>query len=353
MAVKDGERFLREAIESVLGEPFRDLELVVLDNGSTDATPEILAEYAAADPRVLVLREPGDDLAQALNRCGAHCSSPLLAHLDADDVSIQGRLEKQVRFMEANPEVVLVGGQAQLINDEGTTFGTAEYPTGDADLREALRTMNPFVHSAIAMRRAAFDAVGGYRFNLPPCEDIDLWLRLAERGKLANLPEPLVKYRLHASQQSLRKQQAQALRSLATRVAARARAAGEPDPLDGTTEIDEDFLLAHGVERIEVSRGIVTSACWLGRTSGRAGYPATERALFEAAYERARSESGSPALVAAVHRSASQRQAEQGHWLRAKLKAAQARIAERGWSAQALRSSGDHPSAGARRRAST
>lgn len=346
MAVKNGERFLREAIDSVLGEPFEDLELVVTDDGSTDATPEILAGYAAADPRVSVHYEPGGNLAQALNRCVAHCNSPLLAHLDADDISIPGRLDKQVRFMDANPEVVLVGGQAELINDEGATFGTAGYPTRDGDLRKALRTINPFVHSATVMRRAAFDAVGGYRSNLPPCEDIDLWLRLAERGGLANLPEPLVKYRMHASQQSLQKQQTQAVHSVATRVAARARAAGEPDPLDGATEIDEDFLLAHGVERIEVSRRIVTSACWLGRTSGRAGYPATERALFEAAYERARSEWGSPALVAAVHRSASQRQAEMGHRLRAKLKALQAATAERGWPKPAFRYAGDASSIG-------
>ncbi|HWC49234.1 MAG TPA: glycosyltransferase [Solirubrobacterales bacterium] len=330
MAVYNGERFLRESVESVLGERFRDFELVVLDDGSTDATPQILAEYAAADSRVRVHREPGDNLAQALNRCVAHCAASLLARLDADDVSIQGRLEEQVGFMDTHPEVVLLGGQAQLINDRGEAFGTAEYPTGDAELREALRTTNPFVHSAIVMRRAAFDAVGGYRPNLTHSEDLDLWLRLGERGGLANLSKPVVGYRMHDAQQSLQKQRDQAVHSVATRMAARARAAGEPDPLEGATQIDEDFLLAHGVDRLEVSRGIVNSACWLGRTSGRAGYPETERALFEAAYERARSETGSPALVAAVHRSAARRHAEQGQRVRAKLKAAQARLVERG-----------------------
>lgn len=328
MPVRNGERFLREALDSVLGETLEDLELVVLDDGSTDATPAILAEYAAADPRIRIQREQGENLAQALNRCVAHCSAPLLARLDADDVSIRGRLGDQVGFLAANPEVVLVGGQAELVNEQGAIFGKAEYPTGDAELREALRTINPFVHSAVAMRRSAFDAAGGYRPNLTHSEDLDLWLRLAEHGKLANLPQPVVRYRIHGAQQSLQKQREQAVHSVATRMAARARAAGEPDPIEGAQEIDEDFLVAHGVGRSEISKGIVTSACWLGRTSGRAGYPATERALFEAAYERARSEAGSPALVAAVHRSVSQRHAEQGHRLRAKLKAAQAAIAE-------------------------
>jgi hypothetical protein len=329
MAVYNGERFLRESVESVLAEPFRDLELVVLDDGSTDATPEILAEYGAADPRVVVHREPGDSLAEALNRCVAHCTAPLLARLDADDVSVRGRLEEQVGFMKAHPEVVLLGGQARLINDRGEAFGTAEYPTGDAALREALRAINPFVHSAVVMRRAAFDAVGGYRSNLAHSEDLDLWLRLAERGGLANLPKPVVEYRMHDAQQSLHKQRDQAVHSVATRMAARVRAAGEPDPLEGAAQIDEDFLLAHGVDQLEVSRGIVDSACWLGRVSGRAGYPETERALFEAAFERARSQTGSPALVAAVHRSAARRHAEQGHRLRARLKAVQAAISER------------------------
>ena len=329
MAVYNGERFLRDAIESVLAESFRDLELVVLDDGSTDATPRILAEYAAADPRVRVHREEGDNLAQALNRCVTRCQAPLLARLDSDDISISGRLEAQVGFMQANPRVVLLGGQAELIDEEGSTFATAEYPTGDAELRRALQTINPFVHSAIVMRRAAFDAAGGYRENLPHSEDLDLWLRLAGLGGVANLPRPLVKYRIHSAQQSLQKQRDQAVHSVATRMAARARAAGEPDPLEDAARIDEDFLLANGTDPHEISKGIVTSACWLGRTSGRAGYAETEKSLLAAAYEEARSEAGSPALLATVHRSVSRRHAEQGHWLRAKLKTAQAAIAEK------------------------
>jgi hypothetical protein len=253
----------------------------------------------------------------------------LLARLDADDITIPGRLEAQMKVLEGDPRIVVVGGQAELIDDSGVTFGVAEYPTDDAQLREALRTANPFVHSATMMRRSAFDAVGGYRSNLAHAEDLDLWLRLAEHGALANLPRPVVRYRIHATQQSLRKQRGQAVHAVATRMAARARAAGEPDPLEGATRIDEGFLIAHGVDRTEISRRIVSAACWLGRTSGRAGYPAAERAMFEAAYETARSEAGSPALVAAVHRAASLRHAEQGHPLRASLMAARAALAER------------------------
>jgi GT2 family glycosyltransferase len=329
MPVRDGEAFLREAIDSVLAEELSDLELVVVDDGSTDSTSSILEEYAARDARVRVHREAGDNLATAINRGFRRCRAPLFARLDADDVSIPGRLQAQVEFMNAHPEVVLLGGQALLVNESGVDFATARYPLEDGELRTALATGNPFVHSAVAISRRAFEAVGGYRENLDHAEDLDLWLRLAEQGKLANLPQPVVKYRIHARQISLQKQTDQAIHAEAVRVSARARAEGRPDPLQGATRIDEDFLLAAGVERAEVTRAVVDGATWMARTTSRAGYPQAASQLFDVAYARARSESGSPALTAAVHRSIAHRHAEQGHRLRAKLKSAQAAIAER------------------------
>lgn len=329
MPVRNGEAFLREAIDSVLEEPLPDLELVFVDDGSTDSTPAILAEYAARDPRVRVQREDGDNLAGVLNRGFQLCRAPLFARLDADDACVRGRLSAQVEFMTAHPEVVLLGGQAVLIDEEGKEFATARYPLEDRELRATLEKGNPFVHSAVAMSRRAFEAVGGYRENLDNAEDLDLWLRLSEQGKLANLPQPVVKYRIHARQVSLHKQESQAVRTVAARVSARARAEGRPDPVEGAARIDEDFLLAEGVDPSEVTRAVVDSATWLARTTDRAGYPEAAAQLFATAYERARSDSGSPALTASVHRSIAGRHAEQGHRLRAKLKSAQARLAER------------------------
>src|SRR3954471_12947857 len=329
MPVRNGEAFLRDAVESVLAEPLSDLELVVVDNCSTDSTPTILAEYAGKDSRVRVHRQEGNNLAGLLNRGFELCRAPLFARLDADDVCVRGRLQTQVEFMADHPEVVLLGGQALLVNEEGEDFATAQYPLEDRELRAALATGNPFVHSAIAMSRAAFEVVGGYRENLDNAEDLDLWLRLAERGQLANLPHPVVKYRIHASQVSLRKQESQAIRTVAARVSARAKAEGRPDPVRSDVRIDEDFLVAEGIDRAEVTQAVVDSATWLARTTGRAGYPRAASQLFDVAFARARSKNGSPAMAAAVHRSIAHRHAEQGHRLRAKLKAAQAAIAER------------------------
>jgi hypothetical protein len=329
MPVRNGERFVAEAVESVLSQTFADLELLVLDDGSTDSTPQILERLAAADSRLVVHRRaPGRTLAEALNAAAELSRAPLLARLDADDLALPERLGLQTEFLSENPDVVLLGGQALLIDERGREFGRAEYPTGNAELQEALRERNPFVHSAIAMRREAFEAVGGYRVNFDHAEDLDLWLRLAAGGKIANLPQPVVKYRIHGDQQTLHKQDEQALFSVAARASARARAAGGPDPFVGRP-IDEALLLSQGISRAEVTATVVPALTWLARTTGRAGHPEDARRLFAAALERARSDSGSPAAVASVYRSMGRRHEEQGERFRAKLKAVQARLVER------------------------
>jgi len=329
MPVRNGERFVAEAVESVLSQTFADLELLVLDDGSTDSTPRILERLAGADSRLVVHRRgPGRSLAGTLNAAAELSRAPLLARLDADDVALPDRLRLQTKFLGENPDVALLGGQALLIDERGREFGRADYPTGNAELQEALRERNPFVHSAMAMRREAFEAVGGYRENFIHAEDLDLWLRLAAGRQIANLPQPVVKYRIHGDQQTLRKQDEQALYSVAARASARVRAGGEPDPFEGGP-IDEALLLSQGVSRAEMTAAVVPALAWLARTTDRAGHPGDARRLFAAALRRARSDSGSAASVASVYRSMSHRHAEQGQRFRAKLKAAQARLVER------------------------
>jgi len=330
MPVRDGERFLAEAVESVLAQTFHDLELVVVDDGSTDSTPRMLERIAERDPRLVVHRQrPGRNLAETLNTAAEISRAPLLARLDADDVALPDRLRLQADFLAANPEVALLGGQALVIDEVGHEFGRAEYPTHDEELREALRTGNPFVHPAVLIRREAFEAVGGYRLDFDYAEDLDLWLRIAVGRGIANLPDALIRYRIHGGQQSVNKEAEQAVFALAARASARARAVGEADPFADAV-IDEALLLSQGISPEEISEAVVAATTWIGRTTARAGYRNDARRLFDAALARARSESGSPALVASVHRSMAHLHAEQGHRVRAKLEAAQARLAERG-----------------------
>jgi glycosyltransferase involved in cell wall biosynthesis len=329
IAVYNGERFLGEAIDSVLAQSFADFELIVVDDGSTDATPAILAEYSARDARMRAHRQANQGTSGALNAGIALARAPLIARLDADDLALPGRFERQVRFLAANPAVGMVGGQVTVVDGKGREVAAANYPLDDAEIRPAFAKTTPFVHSAVTMRKAVVEEVGGYRLAFANAEDLDLWLRIAERAELANLPETVAAYRIHgnqASAQSLRKQAAQ---SLAARVGARARAAGEPDPFAGLDRLDEETVLARGVDPREMTVAVVEAANWMARTLDRAGQRAAARELSALAHERASSEHGSAALLASVQRSLARRLQERGKPFRARLKRLQAAWIER------------------------
>lgn len=331
MAVHDGVRFLAEAIDSLLTQSLRELELVVVDDGSTDDTPAILAGYAAADQRVVVLNQTNTGRTAALNRGIGVARGSLVARLDADDVALPERLERQVGFLREHPETALVGGAVRLIDERGRAFGDTQYPATDAEIRRAFAYTTPFVHSAVMLRREAFDRVGGYRTSLAGTEDLDLWLRIAEHYELANLPQLVVAYRMHSGQETVRALEQQVLCCVGAHVSARARARREQDPFDDGPAIDERTLLARGATRAEITATFVRSASWLGKTIGRAGDADTADALLALAHDRARSRYGSPELVAMVHRARAQRHEEQGRRVRSTLERARALVVGR-WS---------------------
>ena len=194
MAVHDGARWLREAVDSALGQTLADLELIVVDDGSTDATADILAGYG--DPRLSVLRQPRSGLTRSLNRGLRRAAAPLIARLDADDVALPERLARQVEFLDAHPEVALLGTGCREIGPDGEIRGVYAPPADDAAIRRELIRRNPFVHSSVVMRRQVVEAAGGYDEAVAVAQDYELWLRLSRAAKLANLPEPLVLRRL-------------------------------------------------------------------------------------------------------------------------------------------------------------
>lgn len=194
MAVRDGERWLREAVDSALGQTLADLEIIVVDDGSTDRTAAILAAYR--DPRLSVLRQPPAGLTRSLNRGLRLATAPLVARLDADDVALPERLARQAAFVDAHPEVGLVGTGCREIGAAGEPLGSYRPPEDDAGIRRALIRRNPFVHSSVMVRRSLLEQAGGYDEGLAVAQDYDLWLRLAPLTRMANLPEPLVLRRL-------------------------------------------------------------------------------------------------------------------------------------------------------------
>jgi len=177
-----------------------DLELVVVDDGSTDNSLKIATSFS--DPRITIL-ELGENigLAAALNRGINRARSAIIARHDQDDISAPDRLERQLRFLDVQPELVLVGTWATIVraspNGDWEVTGHHRHPTTDAQLRLRLLWNNPFVHSSVTFRRDAFEAAGGYGtdpVNSWP-EDYDLWSRMMDYGRLANIPYELVTYR--------------------------------------------------------------------------------------------------------------------------------------------------------------
>lgn len=200
MTVHNGEPWTAEAVDSVLGQTFGDFELVVVDDGSTDATPDVLHRYR--DPRLRVVRHSRAGQTRALNRALRLSVAPLVARMDADDVALPLRLERQAAFLAAHPAVGLMATAGHEISPAGTIVRTLTPPTDDRAIRRALRRHNPFLHTSVMFRRELLDLTGAYDERLRVAQDYDLWLRMSRRTRLAALAEPLVLRRLTPGQAS-------------------------------------------------------------------------------------------------------------------------------------------------------
>ena len=247
--ILDARRFLAEAIESILSQTFRDFEYVIVDFGSTDDSPKLALKYAAEDSRIKFHRIEPCSLTQARNAACSIAQGRYIAIMDADDVSLPDRLALQVEFMDEHPEIALLGALADSIRADGQPFDFRLHqpPSEHDEIRTALKDHCPFCASTAFFRREAFTAVGGYRVALWQSEDLDLWLRIAERFRCAALQQVVLKYRFHSQQLSLRKQREQGLCALAVKASARLREEGKWDPLDTASEITPELLTKMGV----------------------------------------------------------------------------------------------------------
>jgi len=196
MAVYNGERYLEGAISSVLRQTFADFEFIVIDDGSSDATPEILSRIGREDSRIVVVRQENRGQTLSLNRAVELARGNYLARQDADDLSMAERLELQARYLDTHPSVAVLGTAAQVMDQKGAVIGNLSTPQGAAQVRDALLTVRATpVHGSVMMRKEAFAAVGGYRDAFWVSQDFDLWLRMAERFDLDNLPSVLYRWR--------------------------------------------------------------------------------------------------------------------------------------------------------------
>lgn len=203
MPVRNEERYLQATLDSLYRQTCADWELVAVDDGSHDQTPAILAHATQNDRRVVVIRREGGGLVAALNAGLATCRAPLLARIDGDDICHPRRLEQQVAYLKAHPDIGLVASNFRHFPRTALKQGMIDYETwqnGLSDHDLVIRDLfveSPFVHPSIMTRREILIELDGYRDNGWP-EDYDLWLRMAATGvRFARLPQPLLFWRDH------------------------------------------------------------------------------------------------------------------------------------------------------------
>ena len=198
MPVYNGERYLREAIKSILTQTYKDFEFLIINDGSTDSTREVILSYD--DPRIrLVDNERNLGLHRSLNRGLELAEGEYVARQDADDISESERLAKQVAFLEAHADVALLGTWYKQIDSEGNVVKYYERPCDYAGIRFFLLFANAFVHSSVMLRKSVvLGQIGFYNEAFAYAADYELWYRIARHSAVANLDEYLVRYRINA-----------------------------------------------------------------------------------------------------------------------------------------------------------
>jgi glycosyltransferase involved in cell wall biosynthesis len=197
MSVHNGERFLRDAVLSILGQTYQDFEFLIVDDASADTTPHILRELAIQDARIRILTNQTNlGLTKSLNLALKEARGKYIARMDADDVALRQRLEAQVTYLEMHSDIGVVGTGYEWIDEQGVVIGRPAVITQSNHLRRALPRTNPILHGSAMIRRELLDEVDGYDESYSRAQDYDLWLRLIRRTHFANLPQTLMQRRL-------------------------------------------------------------------------------------------------------------------------------------------------------------
>jgi glycosyltransferase involved in cell wall biosynthesis len=242
MSVFNGDKYLSEAIDSILNQTFTNFEFLIVNDGSNDRTEDILKSYNDARIR-LINNDKNMGLAKSLNKGLKIARGEYIARMDADDISLPTRLERQVEFLDKNEHVGLLGTSWYAINGDGERIGTNRAVSGK-------HAVHFICHGSIVMRKRCLEKVGFYREVLELAEDYDLWLRISEKFDVSNLSEPLYMHRAHVDSVSTRKKLQQGLVvSLALQMAEERRKKGD----DKLSTIDQKEGMKLRNQRLGVS----------------------------------------------------------------------------------------------------
>lgn len=197
MPAYNTEKYIAEAIESILNQTFKDFEFIIIDDCSIDRTWEIIQEYASKDDRIVALRNKKNlKLSGTLNKGIKIARGDYIARMDADDISFPNRLEKQLDFMEKHPEIGISGATMEIINEASSIIGKRKYHLTDSEIRKHIFKYSPFSHPLVIIRRSVLQKVGYYDPKYNPAEDYELYFRIGRCSKFGNLPDILLLYRI-------------------------------------------------------------------------------------------------------------------------------------------------------------
>jgi glycosyltransferase involved in cell wall biosynthesis len=283
MAVYNGEKYLLPAVQSVMQQDFRDFQFIIVNDGSTDRTGELLEGIRQQDDRVTVTRGDHQGLVAALNLGCSLARGEYIARMDADDIALPQWLATLIDRMERNASLALIGAGAEYIDTNGAAMWNMIPPT--EDLKRLLGEGNQFVHPTVVFRKRAFHELGGYRSAFSEAEDYDLWLRFADRFEVANFQGVLVKLRIHSGQVSLRHVEQQALSALGAQLARKLRLENRSDNgLASQGALQRATLVRFGASVKEIDHMIFVHSVGAARRLSQAGLTDESAALLERCY---------------------------------------------------------------------
>lgn len=197
MPVYNAAEYLKEAVDSILEQTYTDFELIAINDGSSDASGEILKHYAKIDKRLVVVEQKNQGLVKTLNTGIKMAKGEFIARMDSDDVSFPRRFELQMAVFEKHPAVVLVAGGFEIMDEDGEFMYREVIPANDRDIKRSMLLRNPIAHGSVTFRKSAADKVGYYSDACGPTEDFELWTRLATVGDFVGLEETIFRWRIN------------------------------------------------------------------------------------------------------------------------------------------------------------
>ena len=202
------EKYIYKAVKSILDQTFEDFEFIIINDGSTDRTLEILKQFD--DKRIILIDKPNTGLTDSLNLGVSKAKSNWIARMDGDDISIKTRFEEQIKYIKE--DVAVIGTQCKFIDEEGNQIAKVSLPlTHDEILKKGTSFSTMFIHPSVLINKELLLKSGGYDEYINSAEDLDLWLKLSHYGKLVNIDSVLLKYRKHQNQISITKRKEQLL----------------------------------------------------------------------------------------------------------------------------------------------